>query len=124
MQAARTYAVKNLCHPLQMSPIPLFLLYANVQHHFATSCMDIIGYTLALSVHVYQLLTLHLPKNVTSWASKQDVFQVGYRAQLPELCSFCAYASNHNHEQDSPFILFTHPSYYLPTAAGILSSAC
>jgi len=108
MQAARTHAVKNLRHPLQMSPVTLSLLDANVQHHFATRCMDITGHTLALSVHANQLLTLHVPQKVCNFLGfkERPVFQVGHRGQLPELWSFCTYASNHNHEHYSPFILY------------------
>jgi len=107
MQAARTHVVKNLRHPLQMSPVPLSLLDANVHHHFATSYTDITGYTMALSVHTNHLLTFHVPQKVCNFLGfkARPVFQVGHRAQLPELCSFCVYASNHNHEQYIPFIL-------------------
>jgi hypothetical protein len=90
MTATRTHVVKNLRHPL-MSFVTLPLLDANVQHHFATSCMDITGYALALSIHSYQLLTFHVPQKVCNFLGfkARSVFQVGHCAQLPVLCSFC-----------------------------------
>jgi len=113
MQAART--VKNLRHPLQMSPVTLSLLDGNVQNHFAISCMDITDYTLA---HAYQLLTLHVPHKVCNLlgCKARPVFQVGHSAQLPELCSFCAYESNHTHEHYSPFTLYNNSCWISSSA--------
>jgi hypothetical protein len=119
MQATRNHAVKNLRHPLQMSPVTLSLLCPNVRHHFATSHMDITGYTLAQSVHAYRLLTIHVPQKVCNFLGfkARPVFQVGHHDQLPELCSFCTYALKHIHEHYSPVILIS-------TAAEISSSTC
>ena len=115
MQAARTHAVKNLHHPLQMSPVTLSLLDGNLQHHFEISCMDITGY---IPSHAYQLLTLHVPQKVCNFlgCTARPVFQVGHCAQLPELCSFCAYESNHAHEHDSPFILYINSCWISSSA--------